>query len=78
MMFLWAKPTNRAGRQACVAHVAEHMPCVCRRQGKEYKQSYASGEATGPLKHSALPSNGKKRTGTCIRFLHDRGVFAKK
>ena len=48
-----------------------------RRKGREYQQKFKGGEATGPLQDEPLPK-GSKRKGTCIRFLYDRTVFAKK
>lgn len=49
----------------------------CRRKGHQYQQRFKGGEATGPLQDEPLPK-GSKRKGTCIRFLYDRTVFAKK
>ena len=48
---------------------------LCRRQGKEFEQSYGQGQPLTELSQTALPRKDAKRTGTQIRFLYDKKVF---
>jgi len=49
----------------------------CRRQGKEFEQSYQQGKPVTKLSQTALPKKAAKQTGTQIRFLYDKKVFSK-
>ena len=49
----------------------------CRRQGKEFEQSYQQGKPMTELTHTPLPKKAAKQTGTRIRFLYDKKVFSK-
>lgn len=49
----------------------------CRRQGKEYRQSYRRGRPQGEVAEAKLPRKEAGATGTQVRFLYDRAVFSK-
>ena len=49
----------------------------CRRQGKEFEQSYEQGKPITELSETPLPRKLAKQTGTQIRFLYDKKVFSK-
>ena len=49
----------------------------CRRQGKEFEQSYQQGKPITELSQTALPKKAAKQTGTQIRFLYDKKGFSK-
>ena len=49
----------------------------CRRQGKEFEQSYQQGKPITELTQTPLPKKAAKQTGTQIRFLYDKKVFSK-
>ena len=49
---------------------------ICRRQGKEFEQSYQQGKPTTELTETPLPRKAAKQTGTQIRFLYDKQVFS--
>lgn len=50
---------------------------ACRRQGKEYQQTYRQGQPVTELLESKLPSKIAKKSGTQVKFLYDKGVFTK-
>lgn len=50
---------------------------ICRRQGKEYQQSYRRGRPLSGLEERKLPRKEAGATGTRVRFLYDKGVFLK-
>ena len=48
-----------------------------RRKGKEYQQRFAYGKPVTDMSVKAL-STKKRRTGTEVEFMYDRGIFSKR
>lgn len=59
-------------RQCCSYSIA-----VCRRKGKQFKQSYRQGKPHTEMTAETLPRS-KRRKGTEIQFLYDHGVFTER
>ncbi|KAL8167815.1 hypothetical protein V2J09_009314 [Rumex salicifolius] len=55
--------------------LSEALQITVWRDGMEYQQSYARGKPVTSLSSHTLPTDGRDRQGTCIRFWPDKDVF---
>ncbi|KAK9916038.1 hypothetical protein WJX75_007671 [Coccomyxa subellipsoidea] len=57
--------------------LSEQLHVTVWRQGKEFQQSYRQGRPLTELLEAKLPKKDAKKTGTQVKFLYDKDVFAK-